>query len=142
MKKIKYMLYILFLFFLSLNIVNATDEFDADAFCTGPVEGAFSTLGWIFFVLKIVIPIIIIIFGTIDVSKAVVASKDDEIKKSIHTLVKRVIAGIVIFFIPTFLSFIVKLINGEAIYDETSGTFSRCTYCMLNPTDCKGLKGE
>lgn len=142
MKKIKYMLFTLILCFLSLNTVSAANDFRKENFCSNAVEGTFTTLGWIFVILKIVIPIIIIVFGTIDVAKAVVASKDDELKKSIYSLIKRVIAGIIIFLIPTFLNFIVKIVNGETIYDETSGTFGRCTYCMLNPGECRGLKGE
>ena len=34
-------------------------------------------IGWVLWVFKIVIPIVIIIFGVIDLGKAVVASKDD-----------------------------------------------------------------
>ena len=116
----------------------STPEFDADTFCTGPVQGVFTTLGWVFFILKILIPIILIVFGTIDFAKAVVSSKDDEIKKSAKTLVMRTIAGVIIFFIPTLLDFIVGLIGGDDLYN---GTFATCTHCMLEPTDdaCRKL---
>ena len=83
-------------------------DFDPEIFCKGPVQGVFTTLGWVFFVLKIVIPLMLIIFGSIDVGKAVITSKDDEIKKSIKTLAARVIAGIIVFFIPTILNLVVK----------------------------------
>ena len=138
MRKIKYLLYVLFIFFLSFNIVNA-EEFTTESFCTGKTQGVFTTIGWIFFILKILIPIIIIIMGSIDFFKAVIASKDKEIKKSMQVLIKRIIAGIIIFLVPTILSFIVKLIDRESIYDENSGTFAKCTYCMLHPNECKGL---
>lgn len=116
-------------------------EFDTETFCYGPVQGVFTTLGWVFFILKILIPIILIVFGSIDFGKAMLANKDDEIKKSAKTLVMRAIAGIIIFFIPTLLNFVVELIGGDDIYDQKSGTFARCTHCMLEPTDgsCRKL---
>ena len=40
-------------------------------------------IGYVLLVFKIVIPILLIVFGMLDLGKAVVASKDDEIKKSI-----------------------------------------------------------
>lgn len=68
-------------------------------------------IGWVLWVFKIVIPIVIIIFGVIDLGKAVVASKDDEIKKSVKSLVMRAVAGIVIFFIPTLVGAIFSLVG-------------------------------
>lgn len=50
-------------------------------------------------VFQIVIPIIIILFGMIDLGKAVIASKDDEIKKAQGMLIKRIIYGVVIFLL-------------------------------------------
>lgn len=114
-------------------------DWNVNNFCNGPVQGVFTTIGWVFFILKIVIPIILIVMGSVDLAKAVVASKDDEIKKAVGSLVKRAVLGILIFFIPTILSFVVELIGGNNIYDEESGTFGRCTYCMLNPSDCRKL---
>lgn len=116
-------------------------EFTPDTFCTGAVLGTFTTIGWVFFFLKIIIPIILIVFGSIDLGKAVVSSKDDEIKKSAKTLVIRVIAGIIIFFIPTVLNFIVETIGKEDTFSEDSGSFAKCTHCLLEPTDssCRRL---
>ena len=108
----------------------STPEFDADTFCTGPVQGVFTTLGWVFFFLKILVPIMLIVFGSIDFGKAMLSNKDDGIKKSAKTLVMRAIAGVIIFFIPTILEFIVSMIDDENIYN---GTFTDCTQCMLDP---------
>lgn len=113
-------------------------EFNVETFCDGPVQGVFTTLGWVFFILKILIPIILIVFGSIDFGKAMLSNKDDEIKKSAKTLVLRAIAGIIIFFIPTVLDFVVEIIGGDDLYN---GSFATCTHCMLEPTDgsCRKL---
>lgn len=124
------------------NYISIADgELDLDNFCQGPVQGVFTTLGWVFFILKIIIPIMLIVFGSIDVGKAVIASKDDEIKKSVKTLAVRAIAGIIIFLVPTILNFAVKLIDNSDVYN---GTFWDCTKCMLDPFDnnCSSLRGN
>lgn len=119
-----------------------SNEFNTNNFCEGSVQGVFTTLGWVFFFLKILIPIILIVFGSIDFGKAMLSNKDDEIKKTAKTLVMRAIAGIIIFFVPTFLNFIVEIIGGNETYNENSGTFARCTHCMLKPSDCRKLIGD
>ena len=57
--------------------------------------------GWILTFFKIAIPLLIIGLGMFDFGKAVIAEKEDEIKKQTKRLIYRVIAGIVIFLIPT-----------------------------------------
>lgn len=122
---------------------DAPTEYNPASFCTrNEVKGAFRVLGWAIYIIKIVIPILLIVLGSIDVAKAVIASKDDELKKSLKTLGMRVAAGIIVFFIPTLIDFIVTIFNGDSIYDSNSG-FGYCTHCILKPTDdaCGSLMG-
>lgn len=93
----------------------------------------FKFLGRIFTILKILIPIIIIGFGAFDLSKAVVASKDDEIKKSIRSLAMRALAGVVIFFIPTIVNLVFMLVDD---WNKYSTDYSKCSRCISNPGDC------
>jgi uncharacterized BrkB/YihY/UPF0761 family membrane protein len=53
--------------------------------------------------IGIAIPILLVIMGSLDLGKAVVAGKEDEIKKAQTTLVKRAIAGIAVFFLSTIV---------------------------------------
>ena len=52
-------------------------------------------------VFQIVIPILLILFGLIDLGKAVIASKEDEMKKARKNLIKRVIYAIAVFLVVT-----------------------------------------
>ena len=123
-------------------IQNGKDDDIVSNFCSGARLGVFTTIGWVFFIVKILIPIVLIIFGSIDFGKAVIANKDDEIKKSAKSLVMRAIAGVIIFFVPTLLNFVVELIGGED--NVYNGDFATCTHCMLEPTDsnCRSLVGN
>lgn len=60
---------------------------------------------------KYIVPIIIILLGTIDMFKAVTAGKEDEMSKALKTLIKRIIIGILIFLVPVFLNVIIWLAN-------------------------------
>ena len=43
---------------------------------------AWQFIGQLLFILKILVPIAIIVLGMIDLGKAVIASKEDEVKKA------------------------------------------------------------
>lgn len=58
--------------------------------------------------LCLLIPVGLIIFGSIDLGKAVISSDEKEIKGATSKLIKRAIAAVAVFFIP----FIVNLIFG------------------------------
>lgn len=94
-------------------------------FCT-QTKSIWILVGKILAIFKIVIPILVIIFGMIDLGKAVVASKDDEIKKAAKALMMRCIAGVVIFFIPAIVGFVFTLADG---FNE-DGDFTVCQTCI------------
>lgn len=90
-------------------------------------------LGLIVLVIKIVIPLLLIIFGMIDLGKAVVSSDEKAINKSVNQLIRRFIAAVVIFFIPTIVS---ALFNALAIMNkEDQADYNKCVQCV---TDANG----
>ena len=96
-------------------------------------------IGWVLWIFKIVIPVIIIVFGMIDLGKAVVASKDDEIKKSVKSLIMRAIAGIIIFFVPTIIGLIFGIVND---FSEVEGEYNVCRSCITSPGGCEDAARE
>ena len=65
------------------------------------------------------IPIILILIGTFDMMKAVVASKEDEIKAAQKLLIKRIVYAVIIFLIPTIVYFVFNIVSNT---DGISGT--------------------
>lgn len=80
--------------------------------------------------IQIVVPILLIIWGMLDLGKAVMAQKEDEIKKGQQTFVKRVAAAVIVFFVIV----IVKLVVGLVADD---GNIIDCIDDVLN---CKTVK--
>lgn len=71
---------------------------------------------------KIIVPILIIFLGTIDLAKAVLASKEDAMKKAQTTFIKRLFIGLVIFFVPVIVDIFMYLADLVWIgFDTTCG---------------------
>ena len=107
---------------------------DITQFCTS-MGGMLKLVGWVLTLFKVAIPLIIIAMGMFDFGKAVVAEKEDEIKKQTKRLIYRVIAGIVIFFVPSIVMFIFEQV-GDYSTEKDQAAFQVCEDCLLRPSRC------
>ena len=64
--------------------------------------------------IQIGIPIILILLGMLDLGKAVVASKEDEIKAAQKLLVKRAIYALAIFFVVLIVQVVFGVSGGQS----------------------------
>lgn len=114
-----------------MDLINILADVNA-TLCSGETKPLFIFIGNVVTGIKIIVPILLIIFGSIDLAKAVIAQKDDDIKKATSTLMKRAIVAVVIFFLPSILSMILSL-TGES--DAKTGG-NNCWQCVVNPGKC------
>ena len=70
-------------------------------------------VGIIVNVFKIAIPVIIILMAMVDLGKAVMAGKEDDIKNAQKMLIKRLIYGILIFFVVTLVQTVFGLVGAD-----------------------------
>lgn len=77
--------------------------------------------------LQFGIPVVLVIFGMIDLGKAVMSNDEKEMKGAQGKLIKRVIYAVLIFFIIAIVKFVFGILN-------TSGTddFRGCIDCFLS----------
>ena len=103
----------------------------AEAFCptAAPI---LQFVGWVLLFFRIAIPLVIIGYGMFDFGKAVVASKDDEIKNAFKQLIRRAIAGIIIFFIPVVVMWFFGAFY-EFNADSEAASFDVCNACVRWP---------
>jgi len=97
----------------------------------------FKIVGYLITIIKILIPLLLILLGSIDFGKAVVASDDKAINKAATTLVTRAVAGIIIFFIPTIIHFVVGLVNS---WSGVKSEFENCETCMNKTSECDSIR--
>ncbi len=65
----------------------------------------------IFTWIRILVPIILIIMGSIDFARAVLSDDQQELKKATSRFVKRCIIAVAIFFIPSIIMYIISFID-------------------------------
>lgn len=81
-----------------------------------------NVIGTIINLIKIAVPILLIIFGMLDLGKAVMAQKEDEIKKGQQMFVKRLIAAAIVFFVVVIVQFAINLV--ESASEDNAGTWT------------------
>lgn len=63
--------------------------------------------------LFVIAPIVLLAIGIVDLVKAVTSQKDEEIKKATNLLIKKVVAGIVVFLMPILISLLLNVIGNN-----------------------------
>lgn len=89
-----------------------------------------NTVHTIVLIIQIVVPILLVVFGMMDLVKAVIAGKEDEIKKSQMTFVKRLIAGALVFFVFVIVKMLVSFVADD-------DGIMNCANCFLNGANSK-----
>ena len=88
-------------------------------------------------IIKILVPVILVIMGMIDFTKAVMASDEEKMKKSQKTFITRAIAAVIIFFVMTVVQFIFKEVD-----KNNANGFTDCMNCILSNKSCGQVKKE
>lgn len=111
-------------------------DLNLNTFCS-ETYGLLQVLGVVLWIIKLGIPVIIIFFGVLDFGKAVTAAKDDEIKTSAKRLLFRILAGLVIFFVPTIVLWVFGTVQdyNDAANRDANGRsdFDYCEQAILKP---------
>lgn len=106
-------------------------------FCTSTAN-VWAVVGYIVLIIKIVVPLLLILLGMIDLGKAVISSDEKAIKTSTNMLIKRFIAAVVIFFIPTIVNALFSVLD---VMGDAKNDYNICVKCVTNVTgrDCQKL---
>ena len=81
--------------------------------------------------VQIIVPVILVIMGSIDLFKGVTAQKEEEIKKGQVLFVKRLVVAAIIFFVVVVVKFIVSVVA-----DTSSANIVECIDCFFS-NSCK-----
>ena len=109
-----------------MNILNILAEFDGWCSQEG-VQQTLQLIKNILNVIRIIVPIGLIVMTSLDIAKKVINPEEKDGQKKIMT---RAIAAIVVFFIPTIIGIVFRLIDigkGEGnSYEESKSSLSSC----------------
>ena len=85
------------------------------------------TVSIIYIVIQIAVPVVLVIMGSLDLLKGVMAQDEKEIKKGQQMFIKRLISGALVFFV-----FVIVKVVISAVADGTSNKIFECTECFVN----------
>ena len=103
-----------------------------DLFLIGAADGCnglLSIIKLIYTILKIfwiLIPIALIVFGTIDLGKAVIASDEKEVKAAQSRLIKRFIYAALVFFVVTLVYALMGIVGTGGAEEADTGSWADC----------------
>ncbi len=80
----------------------------------------------VFPIVQIVIPLVLIVFGTIDLGKAVISSDEKAIKSAQSMLIKRCIYAAAIFFVTTIVSLLMGIVATGADSEANVKGWASC----------------
>lgn len=107
----------------------ATGTSNAASLCAD-IQPILMVVGYVLTGIKIVAPIVLIVVGMIDMTKAIAGKDEDTIKKAQKALGKKAIAAVCVFLIATMVGVIMGLVGGEAYKDDS------CKKCLNEPWNC------
>lgn len=109
--------------------------------CTGTEIATIQTLvSTVILIIQIAIPLLLIIFGMLDLGKAVVASKEDDIKKGQQMFIKRLISAALVFLVIFIVKILISVLapGGDTASEDT---IWGCANKFINGPDSKSNSG-
>lgn len=84
-------------------------------------------VSFLYNLLKIATPIILIVVSIISLLKAMASSSEDEMKKAQKSLVRKVIAAVMVFLVLSIVQFVI----GKVAEDKDNKSITACLSCFL-----------
>lgn len=78
-------------------------------------------------IIQIVVPVVLVIMGSLDLVKGLTAQKEDDVKKGQQMFVKRLIAAALVFFVFVIVKLVISFVA-----DETGSKIMDCAECFVN----------
>lgn len=87
---------------------------------------------YVYLGIQIIVPIMLIIFGMIDLAKALASQKEDEIKKAQSSLIKKAVVAVIVFLVFALVSFVFNFANSG---NKDKDNIWNCVDAIING-DC------
>lgn len=132
-KYLNYALFVVFTLFICTGFVSAKTEYIECGNTSFPAPIA-SITRTVVLLLQIIVPIVIIVVGSLDFLKAVIASDAEAIKKNQKKFLTRIAAGVFTLFIFIVIKAVVSFTA-----DSTNGNtdYASCLSCLISDSgDC------
>ncbi len=108
-----------------------TDSQVAEAPCDdNNIRKVLKIFGAVLTVAKFFVPLLIIGFGSFDLYKSVIDKDEKSLSKQLKMIIMRVIAGMVVFFLPDLIYFVFNSLDDNI----NNNGYKTCAECVLKPS--------
>lgn len=76
--------------------------------------------------IQILVPIGLLLYGSIDLGRAVIASDEKEVKAAQSRLIKRVVYAAVVFLVPMLVTLVMNIVAGSGAGDSDTTSWQNC----------------
>jgi len=90
--------------------------------------------------IRIIAPLLLIIIGMFDLAKAVTSKSEEDVKKAQKLLVKKAIAGLLVFFMFSFVSWMLTILSSTSADPDAEAVNANVINC-LNALFIEGENG-
>lgn len=93
---------------------------------TDNLNPVWDLIGIVIKIIWIGIPILLIVLGSIDLGKAVIVSKEDDVKKAKKSLINRFIYAVLVFVVVWLVQLVIGAISTIGIDDADTSSWNCC----------------
>ncbi len=113
------------------------DTNSAECFSGGPKipNGIYNIVSDAFFLIQVIVPILLIIWGMVDFAKGVASNDEDKIKAGQKSFIKRIIAGILVLLVFTVTKLIINVTAGLDSSDAVEEDLWDCVVKFIDGVD-------
>lgn len=95
--------------------------------CTDPeFAPIWNAVGIVINIIWIGVPILLIVLGSIDLGKAVISSKEDEVKKAKKSLLNRFLYAVLVFCVVWIVQIVMGAITKIGIKGSDTSSWDKC----------------
>lgn len=137
-KYLKYIVIAAIFFFILANPVLAADANLKVCEDSGVLK-TFQMAGYVLYVVKIVVPLLLILFGIVDMVKVIISGDDGSLNKQVAVIIKRGIVAIIVFLIPSVVDALFSVVTN---YSDVMEEYKDCYNCIMTPSDSSVCKAK
>ena len=112
--------------------MNLVNMLAADVTCNGVTipGGVVGLIRTIIFIIQVVVPILLILWGMLDFAKGIIGADEDKIKAGQKKFIQRLIAAIFVFLIVVVVRLVITTVGG--LGDNNAGTAWDCAAQLIS----------
>lgn len=95
------------------NVLANGDNVCVGVFGAGVPNALAQIIHYVYLGIQVVVPILLILFGMIELGKAVTSQKEDEIKKAQSSFLHKLVLAVIVFLVFTIVQFVFNFASGD-----------------------------